>query len=50
MPRPNQFIEVIAETPFPTNQTKVFVVSGRREFTGHAESGIFDRPRTARQG
>lgn len=47
---PNQFIEVIAETPFPTNETKVFVVSGVLELTGYDESGIFYRLRAARQG
>lgn len=46
---PNQFIEVIAETPFPTNETKVFVVSGVLELTGYDESGIFYRLRAARQ-
>jgi len=47
---PNQFIEVFAETPFPTNETKVFVVSGVLELTGYDESGIFYRLRAARQG
>lgn len=46
---PNQFIEVFADTPFPTNETKVFVVSGVLELTGHDESGIFYRLRSARQ-
>lgn len=46
---PNQFIEVFAETPFPTNETKVFVVSGVLELTGYDESGIFYRLRNARQ-
>jgi uncharacterized protein len=46
---PNQFIEVYAETPFPTNETKVFVVSGVLELTGYDESGIFYRLRDARQ-
>jgi hypothetical protein len=46
---PNQFIEVVAETPFPTNETKVFVVSGVLELTGYDESGIFYRLRAARQ-
>ena len=46
---PNQFIEVFAETPFPTNETKVFVVSGVLELTGYDESGIFYRLRAARQ-
>jgi hypothetical protein len=47
---PNQFIEVVAETPFPTNETKLFVVSGVLELTGYDESGIFYRLRAARQG
>ncbi len=46
---PNQFIEVFAETPFPTNETKVFIVSGVLELTGYDESGIFYRLRNARQ-
>jgi hypothetical protein len=46
---PNQFIEVFADTPFPTNETKLFVVSGVLELTGYDESGIFYRLRAARQ-
>ncbi|WP_306087092.1 DUF3299 domain-containing protein [Qipengyuania flava] len=45
---PNQFIEIYADTPFPTNESKVFVVSGVLELTGHDESGIFYRLRKAR--
>lgn len=47
---PNQFIEVLADTPFPTNETKVHVVSGVLELTGYDESGIFYRLRAARPG
>ncbi len=45
---PNQFIEVIASTPFPTNETKVHIVSGVLELTGQDESGIFYRLRNAK--
>ena len=45
---PNQFIEVYADTPFPTNQSRVFVVSGMLELTGQDESGIFYRMRGAK--
>ncbi|MEE4339524.1 DUF3299 domain-containing protein [Erythrobacter sp.] len=47
---PNQFVEVIASTPFPTDERKVFVVSGVLELTGYDESGIFYRLRDARPG
>jgi hypothetical protein len=40
---PNQFIEVYADIPFPTNETKMIVVSGVLELTGQDESGIFYR-------
>ncbi|MEM6856243.1 MAG: DUF3299 domain-containing protein [Pseudomonadota bacterium] len=40
---PNQFIEVLADTPFETNETKVHIVSGVLELTGYDESGIFYR-------
>jgi len=45
---PNQFIEVYADTAFPTNETKVHIVSGVLELTGYDESGIFYRLRNAR--
>lgn len=45
---PNQFIEVYANTPFPTNETKVHIVSGVLELTGQDESGIFYRLKAAR--
>ena len=45
---PNQFIEVYADTPFPTNETKVHIVSGVLELTGQDESGIFYRLRQSR--
>lgn len=45
---PNQFIEVYADTPFPTSETRVFTVSGVLELTGYDESGIFYRLRQAR--
>lgn len=47
---PNQFIEVLASTPFPTDERRVFVVSGVLELTGYDESGIFYRLRDARPG
>lgn len=47
---PMQFIEVYADTPFPTNETKVHVVSGVLELTGYDESGVFYRMRKARPG
>lgn len=47
---PNQFIEIIASTPFTTNESKMFTVSGVLELTGHDESGIFYRLRDARPG
>jgi hypothetical protein len=40
---PNQFIEVYADIPFPTNETRMIVVSGVLELTGQDESGIFYR-------
>lgn len=45
---PNQFIEVAASTPFPTNETRVYVVNGVLELTGEDESGIFYKIRDAR--
>ncbi|MEM6909183.1 MAG: DUF3299 domain-containing protein [Pseudomonadota bacterium] len=45
---PNQFIEVLADTPFTTNETKVHIVSGVLELTGYDESGIFYRLRNSR--
>lgn len=47
---PNQFIEVYADAAFPTNETKVHVVSGVLELTGYDESGIFYRLKDARPG
>lgn len=47
---PDQFVEVYAETPFPTSETRMFVVSGVLELTGQDESGIFYRMRQARPG
>ncbi|WP_373492265.1 DUF3299 domain-containing protein [Parasphingorhabdus sp.] len=47
---PNQFIEVLADIPFPTNATKMHVVSGVLELTGHDESGIFYRLKAASPG
>ena len=40
---PNQFIEVMADTPFKTDETSVHIVSGVLELTGYDESGIFYR-------
>lgn len=47
---PNQFIEVYADIPFPTNETKMFVVTGVLELTGQDESGIFYRLKAASPG
>ena len=47
---PNQFIEVYADTAFPTSETRVFTVSGVLELTGYDESGIFYRLKQARPG
>jgi len=44
---PTQFIEVVADIPFSTNETKVHVVSGVLELTGYDESGIFYRLKAA---
>lgn len=46
---PNQFIEIYADKPFPTNETKMFVVSGVLELTGYDESGIFYRLKQSRE-
>lgn len=40
---PNQFIEVLADTPFKTDEVNPHVVSGVLELTGYNESGIFYR-------
>lgn len=40
---PNQFIEVIAATPFKLNETDPLVVTGTLQLTGQDESGIFYR-------
>ena len=45
---PNQFIEIYAETPFLTNETKIVTVNGVLELTGHDERGIFYRLRGAK--
>lgn len=47
---PTQFIEVLADIPFPTNETRIHVVSGVLELTGHDESGIFYRLKAASPG
>ena len=47
---PNQFIEVIASTPFDTNEVDSLVVSGVLELTGYDESGIFYQLKDARPG
>lgn len=44
----NQFIEVYADTPFPTNESRVLVVRGVLKLTGQDESGIFYRMRGAK--
>ncbi|MDG5487255.1 DUF3299 domain-containing protein [Sphingomonas sp. BGYR3] len=45
---PNQFLEVIASTPFPLDEEKVHIVSGTLNLTGQDESGIFYRLTNAR--
>ncbi|NQX95419.1 MAG: DUF3299 domain-containing protein [Erythrobacter sp.] len=40
---PNQFIEVLADTPFKTDEVNPHIVSGVLELTGYDESGIFYR-------
>jgi hypothetical protein len=45
---PNQFIEVYADTAFPTSEARVLTVNGVLELTGYDESGIFYRLRQAR--
>lgn len=47
---PMQFIEVIASTPFRTDEVNSMVVSGVLELTGYDESGIFYRLKNARPG
>lgn len=47
---PNQFIEVLSPAGVPTNETKVFIMSGTLELTGYDESGIFYRLKNAKQG
>ena len=44
---PNQFIEVLADIPFPTDERKIHIVSGILELTGQDESGIFYRLKAA---
>ncbi len=45
---PNQFIEVLADTPFKTDEVNAHVVSGVLELTGYDESGIFFRLKAAK--
>ncbi|MEE4537576.1 MAG: DUF3299 domain-containing protein [Erythrobacter sp.] len=45
---PMQFIEVIASTPFKTDEVNAHTVSGVLELTGFDESGIFYRLKNAR--
>ncbi len=47
---PNQFIEILADTPFPTDEAGVHVVSGVLELIGQDESGIFYRLKASRPG
>lgn len=47
---PNQFIEVLADTPFKTDETNVHIVSGVLELTGYNESGIFYRMKASKPG
>jgi hypothetical protein len=44
---PNQFIEIYADIPFPTNEARMIVVTGVLELTGQDESGIFYRMKAA---
>lgn len=46
---PNQFIEVLSPAGVPTNETKVFTMTGTLELTGYDESGIFYRLKNAKQ-
>lgn len=48
--KPNQFIEIMASTPFPVNESGAMIISGVLELTGEDESGIFYRLRDARPG
>jgi len=48
--RRNDPYEVFPETPFPTDEGKVHVVTGVLELTGFDESGIFYRMKAARPG
>jgi len=45
---PNQFIEVLADTPFKTDEVNPHIVSGVLELTGYDESGIFYRLKAAK--
>lgn len=45
---PNQFIEVLSPGGVPTNEAKIFVMTGTLELTGFDESGIFYRLKNAR--
>ncbi|MEM7688127.1 MAG: DUF3299 domain-containing protein [Pseudomonadota bacterium] len=45
---PNQFIEVLADTPFKTDEVNAHTVSGVLELTGYDESGIFYRLKAAK--
>lgn len=45
---PNQFIEVISPAGVPVNETRVHVMTGTLQLTGHDESGIFYRLVNAR--
>lgn len=47
---PMQFVEVLASTPFRTDEVNSMVVSGVLELTGQDESGIFYRLKNARPG
>jgi len=47
---PNQFIEVLADTPFKTDEINPHTVSGVLELTGYDESGIFYKMKAARPG
>ena len=47
---PTQFIEVIASTPFATDERNALIVSGVLELTGEDESGIFYKMTASRPG
>lgn len=45
---PNQYIEILSPAGVPTNEAKIFTMTGTMELTGYDESGIFYRLKNAR--